>query len=185
MDTVRITERSNTNSYLAVTLIVLELKPNPFSQLADYWFFSINVSISGLTGNRLLNNLQDAKSFPVVSTLYLTLLNTCARRVSVTPTWVISASTASSECLPLNILALFSFIHYCNPSFLEKVSQSSRQKGMSGPKLCENLKTHMYRKDKGNNPAAAQTNVKIWWFAMKSVFQKGPFDWSFSLQYVI
>lgn len=83
MDTVRITERSKTYSNLAGTLIVTELKTKPFSQLSPLLILlEPKVSISVVTGDHLLNQLWDAKSFPFVSTAHLTLVNRCARRVN-------------------------------------------------------------------------------------------------------
>lgn len=65
MDTVRTTERSNTYSNLAVTLIVTELKNQTFFPALkassidsiQLLFFPQKVSISVITGDRLLHNL--------------------------------------------------------------------------------------------------------------------------------
>ena len=81
-------------SNLAVMLIVAELKNQSFfPALRAFTIDSFQllfppqkVSISVITGDRLLHNLWDAKSFPLVSTVYLTSVNRCVRHVSITVT---------------------------------------------------------------------------------------------------
>lgn len=118
MDTVRI-ERSNTYSNLAVLLIVTELKPNlfPISQSLHYWFFSINISISVVAGNHLLNNLWDAKSF---SLFFCTLPDLVGDMCQT----CVNYSNMSHVCLHTNSPAWASSIEWFSFVFFYSLIQS-------------------------------------------------------------
>lgn len=91
MDTVRITERSQTFSNLAVTLIITGLKTKIFSQLLEHLllpllnFFPPKSTPSVLvTREHLLDNLCVLKALPQVSSVYLSLVKNVARYLSLT-----------------------------------------------------------------------------------------------------
>lgn len=88
MDTVRITERSQTFSNLAVTLIITGLKAKIFSQLLEHLllpFFPPRSTPSvSVTGEHLLDNLCVLKALPQISTVYLSLVKNVARYLSLT-----------------------------------------------------------------------------------------------------